>query len=45
MSTYVTRQDTREQIDIHALNAEIEAIVEKSVTLRTQINTLIAELV
>ncbi|MBO6086475.1 MAG: type I restriction-modification system subunit M [Acetobacter sp.] len=44
VSTYVTREDTREKIDITALNESIKAIVEKAATLRTALDALIATL-
>ncbi|WP_213275181.1 type I restriction-modification system subunit M, partial [Campylobacter vulpis] len=44
VSTYITPKDTRELIDITALNAQIAQIVEKQATLRVQINSIIKEL-
>ena len=44
VSTYVTREDTREKIDITALNESIKAIVEKAASLRTALDALIATL-
>lgn len=44
VSTYVTAEDTREVIDITALNAEIEEIVARQSELRTQIDAIVADL-
>ena len=44
VSSYVEQEDTREIIDITALNAEIAEIVERQNQLRTEIDGIIAEL-
>ncbi len=44
VSTYVEAEDTREKIDIEALNKEIRDIVEKENRLRREIDALIAEI-
>ncbi len=44
VSTYVEAEDTREKIDIKALNAEIEEIVARENVLRAEINKIIAEI-
>ncbi|WP_094551467.1 type I restriction-modification system subunit M [Petroclostridium xylanilyticum] len=44
VSTYVEQDDTREKIDIAALNAEIEQIVERQQKLREEIDKIIAEI-
>ena len=44
VSTYVEAEDTREVIDIVALNAEIEEIVARENTLRAKIEKIIAEI-
>ena len=44
MSTYVEAEDTREKIDIVALNAEIEKIVAREQVLRDEIAKIIAEI-
>jgi type I restriction enzyme M protein len=44
VSTYVEQEDTREKIDIVALNAEIEQIVERQQKLREEIDKIIAEI-
>jgi len=44
VSTYVEQEDTREKIDIVALNAEIEKIVERQQKLREEIDKIIAEI-
>ena len=44
VSTYVEAEDTREVIDIVALNAEIEQIVAREEALRTEIRKIIAEI-
>ena len=44
VSTYVEAEDTREKIDIVALNAEIERIVEKENELRKAIDEIIKEI-
>lgn len=43
-STYVEQENTREVIDIKALNAEIKEIVAKEVALRAEIDKIIAEI-
>ena len=44
VSTYVEAEDTREVIDIAALNAEIEEIVARENVLREEISKIIAEI-
>lgn len=44
VSTYVEAKDTREIIDINALNAQIAEIVERENYLRTEIDKIIAEI-
>jgi type I restriction enzyme M protein len=44
VSTYVEAQDTREQIDIVELNAEIAEIVAREQVLRDEIDKIIAEI-
>jgi type I restriction enzyme M protein len=44
VTTYVRAEDTREVIDITALNAEIKNIVTKQSELRTQIDAIVADL-
>jgi len=44
VSTYVEQEDTREKIDIVALNAEIEKIVAREQVLRDEIDKIIAEI-
>lgn len=44
VSTYVEQEDTREVIDITALNAEIEKIVAREQVLRAEIDKIIAEI-
>ena len=44
VSTYVEQKDTREKIDIKALNAEIERIVAREYVLREEIAKIIAEI-
>ena len=44
VSSYVEREDTREAVDITALNAEIERIVAREDVLRREINAIIAEI-
>jgi len=44
VSTYVEKEDTREKIDIVALNAEIEKIVAREQILREEIDKIIAEI-
>jgi type I restriction enzyme M protein len=44
VSTYVEQEDTREKIDIVALNAEIEKIVAREQFLREEIDKIIAEI-
>lgn len=43
VSTYVEQEDTREIVDIVALNAEIEQIVGRELKLRREIDAIIAE--
>ena len=44
VSTYVEVEDTREKVDIVALNAKIEKIVARENVLRAEIDKIIAEL-
>ncbi|MDR1579443.1 MAG: type I restriction-modification system subunit M [Synergistaceae bacterium] len=44
VSTYVEQEDKRESVDITALNAEIEQIVEREDVLRREIAAIIAEI-
>jgi type I restriction enzyme M protein len=44
VTSYVKAQDTREVIDIRALNAEIAQIVARQSELRTQIDAIVADL-
>ncbi len=44
VSTYVEAEDTREKIDIKALNAEIERIVARENVLRAEIEKIITEI-
>ena len=44
VSTYVEQEDTREQIDIVQLNAEIAEIVAREQKLREKIDKIIAEM-
>ena len=44
VSTYVEAEDTREVIDIAALNKEIEEIVAREKVLREEISRIIAEI-
>ena len=44
VSSYVEQEDTREEIDIVKLNAEIEEIVAREQVLRSEIAKIIAEL-
>ena len=44
VSTYVEQEDTREVIDITALNAEIEKIVAREQVLRAEIDKIIGEI-
>ena len=44
VSSYVEQEDTREAVDISALNAEIERIVARQSELRNQIDAIIADL-
>ena len=44
VSTYVEAEDTREKIDIHALNAEIAQIVAREQALREEIDKIIGEI-
>ena len=44
VSTYVEAKDTREIIDINALNAQIAEIVERENYLRSEIDKIIAEI-
>jgi type I restriction enzyme M protein len=44
VSTYVEQEDTREKIDIVALNAQIEKIVAREQVLREEIDKVIAEI-
>ena len=44
VSTYVEAEDTREEIDIVKLNAEIAEIVAREQVLRDEIDKIIAEI-
>ena len=44
VSTYIEQEDTREVVDITALNAEIERIVKRGDELRREISAIIAEI-
>ncbi|MCL4869635.1 MAG: type I restriction-modification system subunit M [Anaerolineae bacterium] len=44
VSSYVAPEDTREAVDIQALNAEIARMVARQAALRTQIDAIVAEL-
>lgn len=44
VSSYVEQKDTREQVDIIALNAQIAGIVARQAELRTQIDAIVADL-
>jgi type I restriction enzyme M protein len=44
VSSYVEQEDTREAVDITALNAEIARIVARQTDLRTQIDAIVADL-
>lgn len=44
VSTYVEAEDTREKIDIVALNAEIQKIVAREEVLRAEIDKIIEEI-
>ncbi|GAA8135285.1 hypothetical protein NP0149_13210 [Helicobacter pylori] len=44
MNRYVEQEDTKETIDIKALNIEIAQIVEKQSALRNSLESIIKEL-
>lgn len=44
VSSYVEQEDTREAVDIKALNAEIARIVARQSELRTEIDAIVADL-
>lgn len=44
VSSYVEQEDTREAVDIQALNAEITRIVARQAELRTAIDAIVADL-
>lgn len=44
VSTYVQKEDTREDIDIRKLNAEIREVVKRGNILRTEIEAIITEI-
>ena len=44
VSSYVEAEDTREVVDITALNAEIARIVDEQTRLRTEIDAIVADL-
>jgi len=44
VTSYVEQEDTREQVDITALNAEIAEMVERQNQLRAEIDAIVAEL-
>ncbi len=44
VSSYIQQEDTREAVDITALNAEIARIVARQTELRTQIDAIVSDL-
>ena len=44
VTSYVEQEDTREQVDITAVNAEIAELVERQNQLRAEIDAIVAEL-
>jgi type I restriction enzyme M protein len=44
VSSYVEKEDTTEEVDIHKLNAEIEQIVARQAELRKAIDEIVKEL-
>lgn len=44
VSSYVEQEDTREAVDITALNAEIARIVARQAELRASIDAIVADL-
>ncbi len=44
VSTYVEQEDTREVVDIHELNRQIETIVAREAVLRAEIDKIVAEI-
>jgi type I restriction enzyme M protein len=44
VSSYVAQEDTREALDIRALNTQIAQIVARQATLRTQIDAIVVDL-
>ena len=44
VSTYVEPRDTREEIDIRRLNADLAHTVERITRLRTEIDAIISEI-
>lgn len=44
VSSYVEQEDTREAVDIDALNADLARIVKRQSELRTQIEAIVADL-
>ena len=44
VSTYIEKEDTREEIDIKVLNKEIDTIVTREQKLRDEINKIISEI-
>ena len=44
VSTYVTKEDTREKIDIDELNKQIDGIVAREEVLRAEIKKIIGEI-
>lgn len=44
VSSYVEVEDTREEVDLAALNAEMEQIVVRQSKLRTEIGAIVADL-
>ena len=44
VSSYVEKEDTREEVDITSLNAEIARIVARQSELRSQIDSIVADL-
>lgn len=45
VSSYVQSKDTSEEIDIRALNAEVELIVKKLSTLRADIDAIVSDII
>lgn len=45
VSMYVEKEDTREKIDIHEVNAELDRLVKSEKSLRTEVDAIVAGLV